>query len=179
MSQLNAKDILNFWFVEIESKQRWKKDAAFDALIVERFSSIHLSASQCELFAWRETAQGRLAEIIILDQFSRNMFRNTAKAFAQDALALALSQQAVSLEIDSELTDEQKSFLYMPYMHSESKLIHREAERLFQVLDSYDFELRHKAIIDRFGRYPHRNTILGRESTLEELEFLSRPGSSF
>jgi len=176
---IRSEDILNFWFKEIEPKQHWVKDPVFDVLIKERFSGIHKAASECELFIWRQTAEGRLAEIIILDQFSRNMFRGTPKAFAQDALALALAQEAVALNHHELLDEPKKSFLLMPYMHSESKVIHLEAEKLFKPLNNYEFELKHKSIIDRFGRYPHRNEILGRESTADELEFLSQPGSSF
>lgn len=172
-------DVLNFWFKEIEPKQHWVKDPEFDALIKQRFGNLLMSASKCELFAWRDLAKGRLAEIIVLDQFSRNIYRDTPQAFAQDALALALAQEAVSLGLDKELSANEVPFLYMPYMHSESKLVHEQAEKLFKSTGNYDFELKHKAIIDRFGRYPHRNEILGRESSEEELEFLSGPGSSF
>ena len=179
MSLINSNDILNFWFKEIEPKQHWVKDPAFDLLIKERFADVLIAASKCELFSWRETAPGRLAEIIVLDQFSRNVYRDTPLAFAQDALALALSQEAVSLGLDKQLEKNETPFLYMPYMHSESKVVHVEAEKLFKQTGNYDFELKHKVIIDRFGRYPHRNEILGRESTAEELEFLSGPGSSF
>ena len=139
-------------------------------------------AAQAELQDWRSTAQGRLAEVIVLDQFSRNVYRDTARAFAQDALALVLAQELVASGQDRSLPLAQRSFAYMPYMHSESALVHAQAALLFDqpgMEDTLRFELRHKAIIDRFGRYPHRNTILGRESTAEELAFLSEPGSSF
>jgi uncharacterized protein (DUF924 family) len=176
---LNYQDIINFWFKEIEPKQHWVKDPEFDDLIKKRFGDLLISASQCELFAWRASAQGRLAEIIVLDQFSRNIYRDTAQAFAQDPLALALAQEAVSLGADKELLEKEIPFLYMPYMHSESKIVHVEAERLFKQTGNYEFELKHKAIVDRFGRYPHRNEILERESTEDEVEFLKGPGSSF
>ena len=126
--------------------------------------------------------KGRLAEIIILDQFSRNMFRGNKLAFAADPLALALAQEAIAAGDDLKLAADERVFVYMPYMHSESRLIHAVAERLFREngpKNNYDFELRHKAIIDRFGRYPHRNAVLGRTSTEEELAFLAQPGSSF
>ena len=179
---MTHETILEFWFREIETSQWWKSDPEFDRLINERFSEVHAKAVRCELFEWRRTPEGRLAEIIVLDQFSRNIYRNTRLAFANDAMALALAQEAVSSGADSALGQEQKNFLYMPYMHSESRLIHEEAARLFLangVQNSYDFELRHKAIIDRFGRYPHRNDILGRQSSPEEIDFLALPGSSF
>lgn len=174
--------ILQFWFKEISPSQWWKLDPEFDRQIVERFSDIHAQANRCELFEWRVTPQGRLAEIIVLDQFSRNIYRNNRLAFASDAMALALAQEAVSLGADVALANEEKNFLYMPYMHSESRLIHETAQALFQAngsQSSYDFELRHKVIIDRFGRYPHRNKILERQSSVEELAFMALPGSSF
>ena len=120
-NSLNYQDIINFWFTEIEPKQHWVKDPKFDALIKQRFGDLLISASQCELFAWRTSAQGRLAEIIVLDQFSRNIYRDSANAFIQDPLALALSQEAVRFGADKELSEKEIPFLYMPYMHSESK----------------------------------------------------------
>ena len=127
-------------------------------------------------------AEGRLAEIIVLDQLSRNLYRNSPLAFAQDALALALAQEAIMLKLDAALPPIQRSFLYMPFMHSESKLIHQYALKLFEDLGNpinLDFEQRHKVIIDRFGRYPHRNQVLGRNSSQEELDFLTQPNSHF
>ncbi len=176
------ESVIQFWFHEIPPAKWWKVDADFDRLIVERFSELHTRAVGCELFDWRADPNGRLAEIIVIDQFSRNMFRCDKRAFAADALALALAQEAVAAKADLALSPEQRAFLYMPYMHSESRQIHEVAERLFKALGqpgNYDFELRHKAIIDQFGRYPHRNTILGRPSTHEELAFLAKPGSGF
>lgn len=175
-------EILKFWFEEIEPSQWWKKDVDFDRMLIERFSGIHACATRCELFDWRVTAQGRLAEIIILDQFSRNMFRDTPLAFAHDALALALAQEAVLAGADQALTPVQRSFVYMPYMHSESLKIHEVAVHLFEhngIKGNLDFELKHKSIIEKFGRYPHRNSALGRASTAAEIEFLKQPGSGF
>ncbi len=174
--------IHDFWFKEISPAQHWKVDPAFDQCIRERFSPLHEVATRCELYAWRGEPLGRLAEIILLDQFSRNMYRGTSAAFASDPLALALAQEAVAVGADAALPPKERVFLYMPYMHSESWVIHDEAVRLFEAIgieSNLDFELRHKTIIDRFGRYPHRNAILGRASTTEEVEFLAQPGSSF
>jgi uncharacterized protein (DUF924 family) len=176
------EDVLAFWFKEIDSKSWWSSDPAFDGLIRQRFGELHRQAAQGELHAWRKEPRGRLAEVIVLDQFSRNMFRESAQAFAQDGMALVLAQEAVAARADAPLAPVERSFLYMPYMHSESKAIHRVAEALYRangIEDNLKFELRHKAIVDRFGRYPHRNSVLGRESTTEELEFLKQPGSSF
>ncbi len=123
-----------------------------------------------------------MAEIIVLDQFSRNLFRDHPASFAQDPLALSLAQEAVRLGLDQQLAPDQRCFMYMPFMHSESKIIHAQALQLFEALGNpinLGFELKHKTIIDRFGRYPHRNQILERESTPEEVEFLTQPNSSF
>jgi len=176
------EEVLAFWFKEIEPKQWWTVDSAFDARLKDRFLPLLNQAARCELFPWRAALRGRLAEIIVLDQFSRNVYRNTPGAFSQDPLALALSQEAVASGALGKLEDAERAFLLMPYMHSESAVVHVEAARLFKEWapeGNYDFELRHKAIIDRFGRYPHRNKILGRASTPEEEAFLLEPGSSF
>lgn len=165
-------EVLQFWFEEIQPAQRWKKDPAFDLLIFDRFAAVHASANRGELYTWRTTAQGRLAEIIVLDQFSRNMFRDKPESFASDALALVLAQEAIAIGADAELSSEQCAFLYMPYMHSESLIIHDVAVALFEKAGSLEFELKHKKIIEQFGRYPHRNAILGRISSEAELEFM-------
>ena len=179
---MQAKDILHFWFEELVEKQHFAKDAALDELIRTRFGNTLEAAARCELFAWRASLDGRLAEIIVLDQFSRNVYRDTPRAFAQDALALSLAQELVASGQDRALSTAQRRFAYMPYMHSESALIHVQAVRLFSqpgLENNLDYELRHQAIIERFCRYPHRNTILGRASTAEEIAFLNEPGSSF
>ena len=175
-------ELLRFWFEETDEKTLWSKDPAFDRLLAEKFSALHTQAVKCELFSWRRHALGRLAEIIVLDQLSRSLFRDTPAAFACDPQALALSQEAVAGGFAAGLTPRQKSFLYMPYMHSESPLIQQEGQALFEetgLAVTIDFAERHKVIIERFGRYPHRNKILGRTSTAEEIEFLKQPGSSF
>lgn len=174
--------IIKFWFEEIQPAHWWKKDIEFDSLLIERYTELHAQASASELYEWRRDPEGRLAEIIILDQFSRNMYRDTPMAFSQDAMALALAQEAVACGADQALSPQQRNFLYMPYMHSESLKIHEAAVALFEksgAQSSLEFEIKHKRIIERFGRYPHRNGILGRSSTAEEIEFLKQPGSSF
>jgi len=176
------QDVLTFWFKEVEQSQWWKKDDRFDRMIAERFADIHAKAARCELFDWRDSAEGRLAEIIVLDQFSRNMFRGKPLAFGQDQMALILAQEAVSLGMDKTLPPLERGFIYLPFMHSESLKIHEIAEQLYRqhgVQSGLEWELKHKAIIARFGRYPHRNDILGRESTSEERTFLKEPNSSF
>jgi uncharacterized protein (DUF924 family) len=160
--------VLDFWFNEIKPAQWWTVDPAVDDLIRTRFGALHAQACRAELFAWRATPQGRLAEVIAIDQFARNIHRATPQAFAGDPLALALAQEAVAAGDDLKLPVEQRAFLYMPYMHSESTAIHAVAEPLMKACapqHTHDSELKHKSIIDRFGRYPHRNAILGRAST--------------
>lgn len=176
------KDVIKFWFEDINPAKWWIKDSEFDQTIITRFSELHQRAIAGELFHWRRSAEGRLAEIIILDQFSRNMFRDTPRAFFYDNMALVLAQEAIAFGADKELSQLQCSFVYLPFMHSESAIIHQQAVFLYQGNDiqtNLDFELQHQAIIEQFGRYPHRNTILGRESTVEELAFLDTPDSSF
>lgn len=184
MSQdlITADTILNFWYEECTPEQWFKKDLSFDELIIDKFSTVHLQATKGELYNWRVTPQGRLAEIIILDQFSRNIYRDTPQAFAYDNMALTLAQEAILQQQDKLLTQQQCWFLYLPFMHSESVVIHEQALLLYTELGLptvLDFEIQHKNIIDRFGRYPHRNNILNRQSTPEEIEFLQQANSSF
>ena len=174
--------IIDFWFNAIDSKQWFKKDDEFDLLLTAQFSQLQASAVKSELFHWRQDAEGRLAEIIVIDQFSRNIHRDTPLAFANDPLALALAQEAVSIGCLEDLDPIKQSFLLMPYMHSESAAIHEVAVELFKSTgldNTIEYELRHQKIIKQFGRYPHRNKILNRESSAEELEFLKTPGSAF
>jgi uncharacterized protein (DUF924 family) len=183
MTQVHTSaDILRFWFDETKPEAWWTADPAFDRRIMERFGGLLDSAAAGELSDWRRTARGRLAEILVLDQFSRNVHRGTPRAFAQDGMALVLAQEAVAGGALDELAPVERGFLLMPYMHSESRAIHVEAERLFREHApkvNHDFELKHKVIVDRFGRYPHRNAVLGRETTSDEAAFLLTPGSSF
>ena len=176
-------DILNFCFNEAGSEKFFEKDENFDKLLIERYSDILEQATAAEFYTWRSSIKGRLVEIIILDQFSRNIYRDTPAAFAQDAMSLALAQEAVAAgALEALETMDERKFLLMPYMHSESKLIHQQAEKLFKQYsnaDTIDAELKHKVIIDRFGRYPHRNDILGRVSSSEEIACLTQPDSSF
>ncbi|WP_105199976.1 MULTISPECIES: DUF924 family protein [unclassified Pseudoalteromonas] len=176
---MDFQSVYDFWFNQCNSEDWFKKSATFDARVTELFAKTHRAASRGELYHWRSSAHGALSEIIVLDQFSRNIYRDTASAFAQDAQALCLAQHAVEKGYDLLLNEQERGFLYMPYMHSESAVIHMLAEHLFRPLESYSYELTHKAIIDRFGRYPHRNAILGRRSTPEEIAFLETPNSSF
>lgn len=174
--------ILKFWFEDTAPSLWWSKNDELDQRIRERFGEVYAKAIRCELYNWRKDAAGRLAEIIVLDQFSRNMFRDSPLSFANDSLALALAQEAISAGADQDLSPTQRSFLYMPFMHSESLIIHEIAMDLYQkngIQANLDFEIKHQDIIKRFGRYPHRNKILGRASTKAEIEFLKQPGSGF
>lgn len=175
-------DIMTFWFEEHGTADWFGGSPEFDDEIRTRFADTHALGAQGRLEVWRATPQGRLAEIIVLDQFSRQLYRGKARAFAQDALALSLAQNAVALGADQKLPEVQRQFFYLPYMHSESLDVHKEACRLYAALGdegALDYEYKHVAILERFGRYPHRNQAMGRDSTPEELEFLKLPGSGF
>lgn len=176
------KDVLTFWFEELTPADWFSRSDELDSCIQQRFGGLLIQAAQSELFDWRDSAEGRLAEIIVLDQFSRNVYRDTAQAFSADPLALGLAQEAIAQGCDQQLTAIQRSFLYMPFMHSESLKIHQQAVTLFEsngLEGNVEFEHKHKVIIERFGRYPHRNDVLGRPSTAEEIEFLTQPNSRF
>jgi len=176
---MNPDSVLGFWFVELRPAQWWRQDAALDRIVAQRFGGLHGRAIHGELFAWRKEARGRLAEILVLDQFSRHIHRDTALAFAADPMALALAQEALAAGAAAQLAPALRAFLYMPFMHSESAVIHDIALALFSEAGleaSLESEREHKAIIDRFGRYPHRNRALGRASTAEEREFLREQG---
>ena len=142
-----------------------------------RYGAVLQAAKRGELFQWRESVRGRLAEIIVLDQFSRNIHRGTARAFECDAQALVLAQEAVRDETRLELTPDEKAFLYMPFMHSKSPVVHEEGLKLFSeagLEQHLAYEEEHRRVIQRFGRYPHRNAILGRASTAEEDLYLAQ-----
>lgn len=179
---MTHKEILHFWFTESRPEQWFEKNPAFDQLIASRFSEVHQKARRGELWTWRESLQGRLAEIIVLDQFSRNIYRDQPASFACDTVALVLAQEAVAHPQHKSLSSVEKSFLFLPFMHSESAVIHKLAVELYAIPGlemQMEYELKHKEIIDRFGRFPHRNRILNRASTAEEIEFLKQPNSSF
>lgn len=179
---MNSSQVIDFWFTELKEEDWFKKNPDLDQKISDRFLDLHHLAAQGELFEWRKSIEGRLAEIIVLDQFSRNIFRDSAMAFEYDPLALILAQEACELKETKELLPYKRAFLYMPFMHSESLRMHQEAVRLFSepgLGKNLIFELKHKEIIEKFGRYPHRNEVLGRQSSPQEVEFLKQPGSSF
>jgi len=190
------QSVLTFWFGDpatddvsySDRKKLWfRKDAAIDAEIRDRFFDLYERARQGQLDEWQATRAGRLALVIVCDQFPRNMFRGDAKAFATDSLARKLAQEAIALGDNQALPPEQQFFLYLPLEHSENLDDQHQCVELFRALaethsdltDTYDYALKHRDVIARFGRFPHRNQSLGRTSTPEEIEFLQQPGSSF
>lgn len=172
---MNPINVLHFWFDELEPKQHFIKDKQLDDEIKRRFLSLHEAIIAGETAEWREHLDGRRAEIIVLDQFSRNMFRGEGKAFASDPLALALAQECLRQCDTSSLSAEEYSFIIMPFMHAESMKIQKQALELFDqpgLERSLKFAKAHADIIQKFGRFPHRNKALGRESTPAEIEFM-------
>lgn len=176
---MHWQEVYDFWFKQLKSEDWFRVNPTLDETIRNQFEATLIAASKAELSDWRVTAKGALCEIIVLDQFSRNIYRNTPSAFSQDALALVLAQHAIEKGFNKQLTQTEVGFLYLPFMHSESIKIHEVALSLYAEHPNLDFEIAHKKIIDQFGRYPHRNEILGRASTEQELTFLTQPNSSF
>jgi uncharacterized protein (DUF924 family) len=194
MSQVSTvQKILEFWFGEayqtanLQPQKKWfVKDANFDQTVREWFLGIYEQAAAGRLDDWMMAAESALALTIVLDQFPRNMFRDSAKAFATDSRAFMVAQQAIDLGFDQDVMPVMRVFFYLPFEHSENLDHQNEAVRLFQPFSAdpelrqyYDFALRHQAIVTQFGRFPHRNQMLGRVSTAEEIEFLQQPGSGF
>ncbi|MGD9942962.1 MAG: DUF924 family protein [Burkholderiaceae bacterium] len=189
----SATDVLEFWFGGADGRRHgqvrpewFTKDPAFDRLIADRFGVLIDEALAGRLAHWAGSPQDALALIIVLDQFTRNVFRDTPRMFAGDPLALALARRLVADGQDTALTPLQRWFCYLPFEHSEELAMQHESLRLFGMLRSdplaggaFDWAQRHYDVIERFGRFPHRNAILGRSSTPEELAFLDQPGSRF
>lgn len=175
-------DVLQFWFRDTTREQWFKRDAALDDRIRARFLSVHEQVSATPDAALLADARTALAAVIVLDQFSRNMFRGSARAFASDAKALALADAAMSKGLAARLTKDELLFLYLPFEHSETLEAQVRCVALMSGLGDAEltrYAQAHCDIIQRFGRFPHRNEILGRTSTAEEIEFLKQPGSSF
>ena len=193
-SATDPSAVLDFWFGAQDSagfgreRAAWfKKDPAFDAEIARRFGTAIERALRGELDAWAATAQGSLARILLLDQFTRNAFRGDKRAFAGDAQALAGAHALVGARLDEQLPPFMRAFAYMPFEHAEGIAMQDEAVRLFTRLETaapelvhmLDYAHRHRAAIERFGRFPGRNAVLGRQSTAEEIAYLAEPGSGF
>ena len=174
------EDVLTFWFDDHGKDDWFGGTDAFDKEVRDAFTETLHAAEKCELSHWRKKPQGRLAEVLVLDQFSRQLYRGSPKAFANDALALALAQEAIAAGVDQNFSNNEKQFLYLPFMHSESLAIHEVALKLFEPLGEglLSFETRHHALIERFGRYPMRNAALGRASTPEEKAYIAERGDN-
>ncbi|WP_028465451.1 DUF924 family protein [Nisaea denitrificans] len=174
--------VYSFWFEECSEKQWFEKDPELDRQIRERFGALVEAAAEGKLEDWLETPRGALAYILLLDQFTRNIHRGSGKAFAADAKARAAAIKVLVDGYDGESTDREKTFLYLPFEHSENLEDQERCVALFEAIGDdrlTDYAVRHRDIIARFGRFPHRNDVLGRESTEAEQEFLKQPGSSF
>lgn len=182
MNDPTVQDILKFWFEECSPEQWFRKDPAFDDRIREDFEELYEKVVAGCFPHWRESAEGCLAEIIVVDQFSRNIYRDDPRAFKADSKALDCTNHAIERGFDQQVGPVHRKFMYMPLQHSENREDQARSVLLYEAhtdAETLDFAQRHKDIIDRFGRFPHRNGILGRESTEEEREFLTQPGSSF
>jgi len=193
MTQAPWQDVLDFWFLPVgdpghgKSRPEWfRKDHAFDASIRERFGALIEQSLDSGLEDWRANLRGTLARIIVLDQFTRNVFRDSPRAFAGDAQALALATAIFDRRDDRQLLPAERWFTYLPFEHAEDIAMQERAVALFTALEAesdlgnlVEYAVRHRDIIAQFGRFPHRNRILGRPSTDEEAEFLKLPGSGF
>jgi len=197
----DCEAVLTFWFGELDARglaepeieKRWFQGGPdFDAAIRERFLGLHRQASEGAAAPWLDSVRGRLALVVVLDQFSRNMFRGSAGMFEHDVQALDVANQALERGDDQQASFCERGFLYMPFMHSEKLADQERCVALFEafreqvdpplrdrVASSLGFAERHRDIVRRFGRFPHRNSILERTSTESEIEFLRQPGSSF
>lgn len=189
---MTAHDVLNFWFQELSPQQWFRGGDTVDTLIRDRFESIIDPVFRGEKDDWADTPEGRLALILILDQFPRNLYRSQPKSFSYDEKALVLTLEGLDLKVDEKLSPHQRAFFYLPLEHCEEmaaqdRSIERYAALVTQLPESeregvrhyLEYAWNHYVIIKRFGRYPHRNDILGRESTAKEVAFLKEPGSSF
>ena len=182
---------MNFWFAAESGygkrRKKWfRKDAAFDAAIQARFLALHEEAAECRLSRWKDDVGDCLALIVLLDQFPRNMFRGTARAFASDGLALDAARHALARGYDRAMLPAERMFAYLPFEHSEALEdqllgceLMRPLEAFEETYDAYRYAERHRGIVARFGRVPHRNAVLGRPSSAEEIEFLAQPGAGF
>jgi len=175
-------DVLHFWFRELSESQWWEQDEAIDALVRERFLALHARLSAHHASERFTTSRQLLAAVIVLDQFSRHLFRRTARAYASDPLARRIARCAVDAKLDSSLTALERQFLYLPFQHSEDAADQRLSVQLFESIGNEGWTrdaIEHREIVERFGRFPHRNAVLGRESTVEEDELLKAPASWF
>lgn len=174
-----AEDVIRFWCVEHDKDDWFGGKPEFDSKLAAEFGDTHPPVARGEAWLWRGTAEGRLAEIIVLDQFSRQLHRGSAEAFAQDKMALVLAQEAIARGADQTVEPVRRAFFYLPFMHAESLVIQDEGVRLYERLgdaEQLDFMRNHREVIRRFRRFPFRNTALGRESTAEERAYMAEQG---
>lgn len=177
-----AQEVLDFWFGELTPKQHFAKDDAVDTMIASRFARLHDILMASGAAGWRDTPECLLAAVIVLDQFSRNMHRGSAQAYAADTLALSLTLEAIGKHWDEGLPPERAAFLYLPLMHAEHPEAQRLSLRKFTALgqpENLRFAMEHAVVIEQFGRFPSRNAALGRASTAEELDYLKRPDAGW
>ena len=175
--------VLSFWFDELAPAQHWARDDAVDAVIHDRFGTLNAAAAAGECNDWQGSSDGALALVIVLDQFTRNLFRNSPRAWSNDPKALAVADAAIAVGHDSVQPDNRRMFFYLPFEHSEDLATQERCLELFSALDLSESNMaairRHHETIERFGRFPHRNDILGRASTPEAIAFLTEPNSAF
>lgn len=182
MAVATWKEVLDFWFDPKHVPLHFVEDPEFDELIRTKFLETWEAASEGLLVHWRENIKGRLAEIIVLDQFSRNLWRNDIRTYTQDKMAIALAQEAVNHPDYDKLSTLEKRYILLPFMHSESLELHNWAYKYFEELGDDEFmhyEMLHREVLEKFGRYPYQNKDLGRESTPEELEYIRKKGGRF
>lgn len=175
----SADAVLAFWFDDHGQDDWFGGKPEFDAEIAAEFGETHAAVARGEAWLWRQTPQGRLAEIIVLDQFSRQLFRKRPEAFAQDKMALALAQEMVAQGLDRQFEQPRRGFIYLPYMHAESGLVQAESVRLYEALgdeNQLDYAIKHRDTVERFTRFPFRNAALGRDSTAEEIAYMAEMG---
>lgn len=178
----SADEVLHFWFEELDPKDHFLKNPDLDGKIRGKFGALHHSLMNGSLDHFAVTPRDKLAAIIVLDQFSRNMFRDQPEAFASDDLALGLAMKLVDSGDHFNFSNEERTFLYMPFQHSEDLAIQDQSVRLFALLgqeDNHRYAIRHRDVIAQFGRFPHRNAALGRVSTADELKHIATPGTRF
>lgn len=173
-----SEDVIRFWFVEHGRDDWFGGKAEFDAALAAQFADTHPRVALGEAWQWRQTPEGRLAEIIVLDQFSRQLHRGSPEAFAQDKMAVALTQEAIATGADQAIAPERRMFLFMPFMHAESLVIQEEGVKHFEQFgpDLLKFMTGHRDTIAQFGRFPFRNKALGRQSTADELAYMADQG---
>lgn len=182
MAQTSPQDILDFWFAESRQPKWFVKDSLFDQEIINQFLDTYKVAKENQGLNCDDTPENNLAQVILFDQFPRNMFRDTPDAFATDALARSISKKVIEQGGDMDLSPPQRSFLYMPFMHSEDLEEQRYSVSIYEKLaiqGNLDYAIMHLKVIEEFGRFPHRNKILSRESTEAEKEYLAKPGAGF